>query len=169
MKHIEPLEITLESNESIIVYALSDDQKVEFRFTHNPHSSICSVSQEDAFYFKTHDDKVAAFWLTKAVLDFIQACEEIAKPNQTKVHSIKVCRDSQNDSNYMVMFKSAQGDPIEELFAVKAAGNNFSISSKLYHWDVELKSRQWFLIPTGEKLKPILSAILSLHKAISTN
>jgi len=171
MKLIEPLAIAIESDDYIVVHAFCDGVPADYRFTCNRGGGITGVSRDDAFYFKTYDDPLAAFWLVKSTVDLVTAHDERAslvtgEAGQVRSQpvSIRLSANSTDSSEYVVTYASISDGRVEETFTVRGEAPIYTISHGSHQWTANMRPRMWE-ISAETSIRPILSAILSLHHA----
>ena len=168
MKHIEPLAITAESRERLKVSAICDGEEVEYSFVFKLAESIPGMVSDDAFYFKTHDDAMAAFWLKQAVMEFQKAYEsrvaDSSSAESLQPVSIRVGNCSGDACEYFVTLRAANGEVRESNFSVSGSDTNYRVSDSEHVWDAVILKRQWS-VDVSSDMKPILESILSLNKA----
>lgn len=168
MKYIEPLSLTMDSEGNIIVQAVCDGETVDYKFTSHMDSAITGVTQEDAFYFKTYNDPLAAYWLTKSTKDLIKAHHEKVTLTEDKALlqpiRIKFSPNTIDSADYLVDFAPIAGTPLEETFTVSGTAPTYTIAHRSHQWTTNMHPRKWIL-SAEESITPLLSAILSLHHA----
>jgi len=120
-------------------------------------------------YFKTYNDPLAGFWLTRSALDIMEAHDDkVILPADERIRvqpvRIELSANSTDRTEYVVTFASTSDSRLEETFTVRGEAPTYTINNGSHQWTPNMHPRKWIL-SAEESITPLLSAILSLHHA----